>query len=91
MPENSYRLPYREELRRKWPGLARRAERGSALAAIRLGCAECNGGLLEVVACTDMGCFLYRYRMGHRPSSKLSRKHQKPGGDGVVNRRESLS
>ncbi len=62
------RLPYRVELRRKFPALARRADSGSPLAAIKLACLECEEGTFNAVsACQDRGCPLYAYRLGHRP------------------------
>ncbi len=71
---NTTKLAMREELRRKFPALARRCDAGSALAAIKLGCLECEEGTFAAVqACQDPGCPLYGFRLGHRP--KQGPKH----------------
>jgi len=74
-PEDT-RLPFREDLKRKLPGLAKRAEKGHPLPSIRLACVECSGGLSEVEGCPDKGCFLWPLRMGHRPQPRADREGQ---------------
>lgn len=74
----NYLLPFRQELITKSKALYRRQQKGHPLAAIKLFCAECSGGMGEIPGCTDQGCFLYRYRMGHGPKSKHSLTTAKP-------------
>lgn len=59
----------RDELRQKYPGLARKADHeGSRTSAINLKCRECMGGSLnDVKSCTATKCFLHPYRPGAQP------------------------
>lgn len=55
------------ELRSKYPGLDKKSK-GNPLAAIRLFCLECMGGVrAEVDMCTAGECPLYNYRLGKNP------------------------
>lgn len=66
------------ELRRKYPGLAKRADAGSALAAVRLHCIECMGGVRsEVEICTAPECPLYPYRRGQSPRKRQMSEEQR--------------
>jgi hypothetical protein len=48
------------EIRRKFPGLARRADAGQRLPAVQLFCIECYGGSLrEARTCTVRDCPLW--------------------------------
>lgn len=59
-----------EELRKKYPGLAKKEKSGSRAAAIRLYCLECLGGSAkEVKECDDTLCPLHQFRMGKREES----------------------
>lgn len=54
-----------DEIRRKMPGIAARADAGSVLAATYLGCLECCGGSRnEVVLCVSPHCPWFPYRLG---------------------------
>jgi hypothetical protein len=53
------------QLRRKYPGLARRADTGSCRAAQRLKCYECMGGSRsDVTGCRNYECPVWPYRHG---------------------------
>ena len=53
-----------DDLRRRFPGLAKRAARGVQAAAIRLHCIECMGGdRAEVAQCTARDCPLFEFRL----------------------------
>lgn len=55
------------ELRRKYPGLARRCGEGSPMAALRLRCLDCCAGQpKEVELCPSTDCPSWNYRMGRR-------------------------
>lgn len=73
-PIEDVRLPFRSELRQKWPGLAKRVDKGHPLAAIRLACGECSGSLTEVEGCPDTNCFLWPLRLGRRPQRRADQK-----------------
>jgi hypothetical protein len=63
--EDDFKLPVREEIRKRYAGAAARAGRGHALSAIKLACAECAGPSFEDVrACPDKGCFAWPFRLG---------------------------
>jgi len=67
-----------EEIRRQRPELARRADEGSALAAIRIHCLECVAGIgSEVVKCTSPKCSLFAYRLGRSPRVRVLTDEQK--------------
>jgi hypothetical protein len=57
----------REEIKQKFPGLAKRADLGHPLPSIRLFCEHCMGDAGTPADCADKGCFLWPLRMGHRP------------------------
>lgn len=70
-----------EQLRAKYPALAKRSKR-APLAAIRLFCLECMGGdHNEVTACTAPLCSLYPFRFGRgfRKTGPVNRE-QSPDG-----------
>jgi len=53
---------FRDEVREKYPALAKRAQVGPK-AAIRLFCIECMGGSkADAKACETRGCFLWPHR-----------------------------
>jgi hypothetical protein len=55
------------EIRRKRPGYAKRADKGSRSCAIRLFCIECMGGVsAEVKKCEATDCPLHSFRMGKK-------------------------
>jgi len=69
-----------EELREKYPGIAKKALK-QPLSAIRLFCLECCAGILsEVKECSCKGCQLYPFRMGKgfgkRPKEKKEIKKE---------------
>lgn len=65
------------EIRARRPGLVRRADKGSALAAARLFCLECVGhSALEVKQCDDTLCPLHPFRFGKRPKREASPNEQ---------------
>ena len=69
-----------EELRDKYPGIAKKALK-QPLSAIRLFCLECQGGSLsEVKECICKDCQLYPFRMGKgfgkRPKEKKEIKKE---------------
>ena len=54
-----------EEIRRKYPGRARKADEGSPKSSAWLFCVECMGGNLnDAKACTTTECPLHRVRPG---------------------------
>jgi len=62
-PETLPRLV--DELRAKYPGMARLADTGHRQKAIRLFCLECMGGsAAEVGRCESHACPLWPYRLG---------------------------
>lgn len=65
LPEEGKGVPLIVEVRRKNPGLARRADAGSPRACIRLFCLCCLGGSrAEVARCTSLNCALWELRHG---------------------------
>lgn len=63
-------MTLRDELRAKFPGLAKRAADGSRAAAIKLGCFECMGGDTgEARRCQVTDCFMYPFS----PAAKKAR------------------
>lgn len=65
---DDFKLPVREELKKKYKEVWAKAERGHALSAIRLACAECGGSTYEEVrSCPDHGCFMWPFRLGKTP------------------------
>lgn len=56
-----------EEIRKKYTTMAKKADKGSAMASIRLNCLVCCGGIpSEVKDCTCPDCPLYRFRTGKK-------------------------
>ena len=54
------------EIRDKFPRMAKKADSGSRAAAIRIFCLTCMGGApSHVKDCTAKTCPLYNYRLGH--------------------------
>lgn len=79
-----------DEIRQKYPGLARKSDGGNTRAAIRLFCMECMGGQRTMVNnCPTVHCSLWRWRMGtgteERPEGTyppLPEKRNIPGAFG---------
>lgn len=56
---------FREELRAKYPGRAKRALGNGKAASIELFCIECIGGAAdEAKQCESRGCFLWPHAFG---------------------------
>jgi hypothetical protein len=54
-----------DEIREKYPAMARKADNGHRQQAIRLKCLECTGGSAAAIRkCESCGCPLWPYRMG---------------------------
>ena len=71
-----------EELRQRFPGLAKRANSGSRQAAIRLFCMECMGGQTkEVNTCEENVCPLHPFRIdSHKKQPSASETGDVVGG-----------
>jgi len=80
---------FRDELRRKYPGLAKQAAPGSRAAAIRLFCYECTGGSYrDARDCELQDCFLWlcwkerRRTVGSLPGrARQNGSEALPGGE----------
>lgn len=56
-----------DEVRKRFPNLAQRSDRGSLSASVRLFCLECVGGHeLSVRQCDQYKCPLHPHRVGKR-------------------------
>jgi hypothetical protein len=69
-------LTVRDELRKKFPGMASGSVRGS----VALFCAECCGGeLAEARRCAEKTCFLWPHGPAARMEKRRSAESEKPG------------